>query len=531
MQRAINQLFLNPVTKASADTIDGVKSRIPLEIPAGTYYTTSTLYIPSYTTLKGAGLDKTIIRYVGTGPAIKFINDSSTIGSPSTISSTLGNTQPRNISISGLSIICDTDDQICLQLDAVKDSSFIDLKLEANWQGVYNSNSRGLSFDVVSDIVTCENNTFANVTIKGFSIGVYSKKDIKNNLFDNVRIDDGRYGFSFGDGANKSTIGQKYGPRDNIITDCIFTNIKDHAVYTPVGTNNSVINCKLEYVGNDGGDHSTIAFPQIYFGERGNITKNIRSDRTSVLGLSTYMIRKVTLTLSSNITASKGAYVTQATTGAYGYLSQDAVNDTTITLYGIQTNNVEVSPGVFEDISDFDTTHNLTIAGDSTPSVTNTAVHPTVIISVNVTPYIRYIPEVSGWGEFNTFESLSFLLTQSNGTFSTAFRLPLTTTNLGAPWRSIFYTINYEYRSNSANITRKGTLNVVANAEDKLLHLSDDYDYIGNDSDNTQLQFRARFLDENGDVWTTGTVYSLEIQYMYNLSDSGTFVYNYTSTF
>lgn len=531
LQRAIDQLFLNPVTKASANTIDGVRSRVVLEIPAGTYFITNTLYIPSFTTLQGAGSDKTIIRYSGNGPAIRFVNDSSSIGSPSSLSSTLGNTQPKNISITGLSVICDSDDQVCFQLDAVRDSLFEDLKLESNWAGISNTSSQGLSFDVVSDIVTCENNVFRNLTINSFSTGIYAKKDIRNNIFENIRIDNATYGVSFGDGANKSTIGQKYGPRDNIIQDATFTNIKIQAVYIPVGKNNTISDCKLEYVGNDGGDHSTIEFPQIYLGERSNITKNIRSDRTTVLGLSEYKYRKVTLTLSAGVTASSGAYVTQAVTGAYGYVSQDVVNATTITLYGIQTNNVEISPGVFEDVSDFDTTNNLTIAGDSTPSSTNTAVYPTTIVSVDVTPYIRYIPEVSGYGSFESFESLSFLLGTSNGVFSTSFRLPLASQPNGTPWQTAFYTINYEYRSNSSTITRLGTLKVVANADDNLLHLTDDYEYIGNPAYETSLQFRARFLDVNGDVWTGGNVYALEIQHTYNLSDTGTFTYNYISVF
>lgn len=527
LQRAIDQLFLNPVSKASNETIDGVKTRIILEIPAGTYYITDSLYIPSYATLVGAGSDKTIIHYSGSSAAIKFINDSSTIGNPSTISSTLGNTQPRSIALKGITITTDTDDQICLQLDAVKDSVFDDLKIEGGWYGLSNSGSRGISLDVVSDIVTCENNTFKNISINGFSIGIYSKKDIRNNIFDNININNATRGVSLGDGANESDPGQKYGPRNNMFSNCTFTNVKQQGVYVDVGTNNTITDCNFEYVGNDGGDHTTIEFPQIYFGRTGNISKNIRSDRTSVLGLSTYIVRKVTLTLSSNITAPKGSAVVQAVTGAIGYLSNDAVDDSTITLYGIATYEA-----LGEDLSYFNTTNNLTIAGDSTPSVSNTAVHPTVIVSVDVTPYINYVPEVSGFGSFESFDSLSFSMGTSNGSFSRAFKLPVTTSPIGSPWRAIFYKIDYEYRSNLTSMTRMGTISIVANIEDEELHLTDEYDFIGSDDNNTKMQFRARFLTQTGILHTSGqTPHSIDVQYQYDLSDNGTFTYRYRSTF
>lgn len=528
LQRAVDQLFLNPVSKASANTIDGVRSRITLEFPAGTFYITSPLYIPSYSTLVGAGRDKTIIRYSGTDSAIKFINDSSTIGNPSTISSTFGNTQPQGITLKGMTIVTDTDDQICLQLDAVKDSIFEELKIQGNWQTLLDNNSRGISLDVVSDIVTCERNTFRDIQISGFSFGIYSKKDIKDNLFDQIFIDDTKKGISFGAGADESSIGQAYGPRNNTISNSVFTNIHEQAIYIPVGTGNTVTDCKLEYVGNNGGDHSTIEFPQIYFGKYGNISKNIRSDRTLSLGLSSYRIEKVSLVLSANITAPKGSYVTQAVTGAYGYLSEDAVNDSTVTLVGIFTNYV-----LGEYVSLFNTTNNLTIAGDSTPSVTNTAVHPTTIVSVDVTPYIKYIPEVSGYGSFECFDYRDFLVGQYSS-YTRAFKLPVTTSDVGSPWRSIFYKIDYEYKSNTSTITRKGTIDIAANVGSALVHLSDEYDYIGSDANNTTMAFRARFLDQDGNLYT-GAVgqspFTIEVQYINNISDSGRLMYKYTSSF
>ena len=63
LQRAIDQLFLNSATKASADTSGGASARVVLNILPGRYLVTSTIHIPSYATIVGAGLDKTIITY------------------------------------------------------------------------------------------------------------------------------------------------------------------------------------------------------------------------------------------------------------------------------------------------------------------------------------------------------------------------------------------------------------------------------------------------------------------------------------
>ena len=185
LQRAIDQLFLNPTTAAYSDTVDGTQARVVLELAPGKYKTTDTLYIPSYATIVGAGSNKTIIVHEGTGTAIQFINDDSTIGNPSSIGNTLGNTQPRFINLKGLTISTTTDDQICLQLDAVRNSIFEDLIIKGSWAGVYASNSIGISLNAVSALVTSNNNIFNNITVSGFSYGVWSNQDILNNTFNN----------------------------------------------------------------------------------------------------------------------------------------------------------------------------------------------------------------------------------------------------------------------------------------------------------------------------------------------------------
>lgn len=283
LQNAINQLFLNPTTKASSDTADGANARVVLEIPPGIYKFTQTLLVPSYTTIVGAGPDKTILQYEGTGTAIQFINDSSTIGNPGTINTTTSLNQPRFISISKLTIHSVTDDQVGLKLNCVRNSTFDHLNIEGEWNSNFDTNSRGIELNALSSMVTCNDNTFSNISISGFSHAVYAKQDIVNNIFNTGVISDVRYGFNFGDGANGSTVGQQYGPRETQVRNFKFINVRYNAVYLYLGAENTISNCVVYNVGNNGNGNSSPEYPQIYFRKHGNYAHNIRSDRSEEL--------------------------------------------------------------------------------------------------------------------------------------------------------------------------------------------------------------------------------------------------------
>lgn len=287
LQRAINQLYLNPTTKASADTDDGKTARVILDIPAGKFSITETIYIPSYATLVGAGADKTVIEFTGTGPVFQFVNDTSEIDAPDSINNTLYTTQPRFIKMAGLSVITNTADQPGLQLNAVRDSVFENIIIEGVWEGVYNAASKGIAMNVVSSLVTCERNIFKNVTIKGFSYAVYAKQDILNNAFKDCYVTDCRQGFILGEGANGSSVGEQYGPRETQISNCRFDDVKRQAVFVDLGKNNTVVDAKMSNVGNNGGGHVSAEYPQVYFKHAGNSAKNVYSDRSGVLSVPT----------------------------------------------------------------------------------------------------------------------------------------------------------------------------------------------------------------------------------------------------
>ena len=287
LQRAIDQLFLNTTrTKASESSADGVKNRVVLNIPAGVYNVSSTLYIPSYSALVGDGEDKTIINFTGTGAALVFVNDNSTAGNPSPLDNTGSTNNPRYILIKGLSIQANDDTQAGMQLDAVTDSVFENISVNgiiANPGTIANS---GIILNAKSHLITCQRNLFRDITVKNFSYAVYSDSDIGYNTFRDAYIAHCHNGYDLG---RNVAAGQLYGPRETLIVNNDFEYIDQFAVYVG-GVNNSstqmgttVKDCRLTNVGNDQGNNLQPLYPQIYFRSAGNIIDNVKSDRTDVL--------------------------------------------------------------------------------------------------------------------------------------------------------------------------------------------------------------------------------------------------------
>ena len=293
LQRAIYQLFLNPANPAYNNTANATSARVSLNLLPGVYNISSTIYIPSYATIIGTGVDKTIINFTGTGPVFQFVNDTSSFGLPSSISSTTGNNQPREIFIKGLTIITNSTSSACLQLDAVRDSVFEDIKINGNANFTYNTGHIGIELNAFSDIVTCENNIFRNITVYGFTNAVSSYQDIMNNTFEHGYFYDSKQAFALGVGANLSSTGELYGPRQTRLINCKFYNIKQQAVYIENGYDNQLSDISLINVGNNGGGVANPVYPQIFFNNPGNNTFNIISDRHDVLSLPTSTVKYV----------------------------------------------------------------------------------------------------------------------------------------------------------------------------------------------------------------------------------------------
>jgi len=222
-----------------------------------------------------------------TEPVVQFVNDTSKIGYPSVLSSTVAGQEPRKITVRNLTIQTINSGQVGLQLDCVKESLFEHVKVVGNWGGVYNAGSIGITLNALSSLVTCKSNQFDDVSVTGFSYGVVSQTDIVNNIFRNSYFTNLRQGFVLGTTSNGSTPGQQYGPTMTYVMNARFENIKQQAVLTGLGSGNTVENCRLVNVGDNGGGNATAQYPQIYFGNTGNAANQNQSDRPNDLAVPT----------------------------------------------------------------------------------------------------------------------------------------------------------------------------------------------------------------------------------------------------
>lgn len=125
LQRAIDQVYLN-----SDKAVPSARKK--LRFPAGTYLITGTIYIPSYAVIEGDGIDRTVIKQSTTATAIfQTIDFSSTSGNRVLFPSIQSTTQPKNISVSGMTLQYDS---------ASKQSSgamvYIDCALETEFKNI-----------------------------------------------------------------------------------------------------------------------------------------------------------------------------------------------------------------------------------------------------------------------------------------------------------------------------------------------------------------------------------------------------------
>jgi parallel beta-helix repeat protein len=246
IQNAIDNLFLNPAYLSRNDL------RVTLEFLPGTYLISTTIFLPSNVTIVGAGVDKTVFQFTGLSqPAFRFINDSSTKTSRSTLGSTTYINQPKNVFLKGFTVQSGDPTVNGFQIDAVRDSVFEDIKIVGSYGDSGSNQSKGLDISALSSIVTTQRNHFVRMKFDGMKYGVSSKYDIRDNIWSNCEFVDGYIAVNFGEGTDLSSTGQMYGPRSNIITDCVFSNIDREGIFVVNGHGNRSFGNIFSNVGND----------------------------------------------------------------------------------------------------------------------------------------------------------------------------------------------------------------------------------------------------------------------------------------
>lgn len=277
LQRALDQLYLNPTNKSEAS------SRIVLYIPAGEYLLDETIYVPPFTTIIGAGKGKTILTST-TGTVFKTVNGDSDPGDyASDLSSTIFN-QPRNIIITGLTIQS-LSTQPAIILASCSNSLFQDIEITGNWESGDNHASQiGIRLDGISTPISSNSNRFINVDIYGFNYAVRSDYDTYYNTFSNSTFKNCRYGVVFGQ-YSTGDVGQQYGPSYNTIQTCIFDQIDQNAIWVEFGDFNTSKANKFLNVGNDGGSPATAVASTIKFTTSTNVSEGDFFARSVTLAL------------------------------------------------------------------------------------------------------------------------------------------------------------------------------------------------------------------------------------------------------
>jgi hypothetical protein len=274
IQNAIDNLFLNSSYMSRNDL------RVTLEFLPGTYFVSSTIFLPSNVTIVGAGIDKTVFHFTGLSqPVFRFINETSTKTSRSTLSSTTSLNQPKNSILSGFSVITNDPTVNGFQLSAVKDSVFKDIKIQGSYGDSASNFSKGIVMEALSSLVTCQRNKFDRVIIDGMTYGVYSENDIINNIFLECEIRDAYIGFSLGPVTPSTAIGKQYGPRNIVVEDSIFEDVDRQGIYVYKGYGNRSIGNTFRNVGNEGGRNTNNQTAIIRYDSHGNVSIGDSFDR------------------------------------------------------------------------------------------------------------------------------------------------------------------------------------------------------------------------------------------------------------
>ena len=274
IQNAIDNLFLNPAY------ITRNNLRVTLEFLPGTYLISTTIFLPSNVTIVGAGIDKTVFQFTGLSqPVFRFINDSSTKTVRSTISSTTYINQPKNILLKGFTVTTGDPSVNGFKIDAVRDSIFEDIRIDGSYGDSGSNQSRGLDISALSSVVTTQRNQFVRMRFDGMKFSVHSKYDIRDNVFSNCEFINGFIGVLFGLDANLSSDGEEYGPRNNIISGCMFTNIDRQGIFVVNGYGNRSVTNNFINVGNDGGGNQNNETAIIRFDTNGNSSSDDIFDR------------------------------------------------------------------------------------------------------------------------------------------------------------------------------------------------------------------------------------------------------------
>ena len=284
LQNAIDQLYLNPSSLGTS------QSRVVLELDPGVYSLNDTIYLPPFTTIVGAGANKTIIKKTTSGDIFRTENQLTIGASKSTRADDSGSSllnQARGIKLEGLTLETTQANSQGLVLQSCKDSTFKDIHIHGTWTSGDTipsdySTDIGIVLNSLSGSVETTGNLFERIEVHGFGYGVMSNWDINDNKWHSSKFYGLGYGFVFGVDMviGAPSTGQSTGPINNSITHSDFSSINYHGIWINNGKYNTSSNNTFRLVGNDGSSDANPNTSIIKFVQVGNSTTDDYFART-----------------------------------------------------------------------------------------------------------------------------------------------------------------------------------------------------------------------------------------------------------
>jgi len=524
LQRAVNQLFLNANGKASVDTAAGTQARVYLTLAPGMYKTSGTIFIPSYASIRGAGRNKTYIKYT---PAT--ITGSTTINTTTLLTSgaaigLIGNT------ITGPGIAAGT------VVASVVVGTSITLSQNAT------ATQTGGTYTCTGPVFRFVNDTSTYTAPSTYLLATGSLSGSINTTSTNQpRFVDIR------DITLDSNSSAGAGMVLDAVRDSIFENVGFKGAWGSTITESS----------------RAIEFNsfQTYYTER-NLFKNIHVEGFTYAGWARRDIANNTIAEGNVYDCGYGFILGRDGSGS---TAGENVGPVENIISGVKFVNVKrqaVYIGVALDAFATLGQRNSVVgckminvgndgAGPANPiypqiyfnahgntAINNVSDRTAELSTMTSIANKPYTPEVTGHGTYAIANTKAVSLTQA--TDAGIFRLPTPTLADGTPANSVTYSIEYSYRS-ANNFTRSGTMLVSAHVgSTPIVQLSDDYNFAGTDAvigsstTSLALSFSAVLLNKAGTAYTgaVGTApYSIGIYYTNTLSgDSGTLYYSYVAT-
>ena len=482
LQRAIDQLYVN------AATVGNPQSRIQLLIPAGTYSINASLKLPPFTTLIGDGSDKTIITQTANFPVFETVNGLRTPGVAGNRAATTTLNQARHITIKGMTLNI-TGNNPAILVDCCANSDFEDIKIGGNWSSstAYTDNFaiKMLALNPnqpVTQTVTAASGNGVKATI---SFAQQAHKPFK--IGDTVTITN-----MFPAGYNGT----------HTITDADYVSIKFLSaatgvlVYNPIAIPAQPVPTitKLGYgnvvttANNNFRDIKAFGFQHAVHADD-DVTENRFENCVFqncqygvVFGENTVLGAPGQNTAPFNNTVSKSQFIDINRQGIW--VRKGKGNKSISNSFESVGNDGGTEANAVYSVIKFETVENASHNDyfDRTKKLSTESAY---------TLSAAYVPEIQGYVDNTNTFSLSINVGYSVG-FTNSFRLPADITKS--------YVVYYLYKSTYVNAVRHGTLEITVNKNNNTTSLTDTYDYVGDSTYSTNLDFNVILSDINADT-------------------------------